>query len=165
MVAWILQSSFSFSAARWLRKNCYPALFAIFIIGPIVWAAADREPPFMLSDGFTVPAKIKVGGEFQLKWKYRTMRRRCPGTVYFYIVFSNGHINVSPPSAAAFGLIQTMGIDLNGTSISGHKRRIPDDAPIGPALIYSTTDFHCNWTNYVWPLLEDFGPIKTEIVD
>lgn len=149
-----------------IKTNVYAAIFAIFVVAPIVWLVMDREPPFKLAYGVTVPKEIKRGEIYQLQWVYYSLPRRCPGTVYYYLIDSQKHIWVSEPRPASFGLVDE--IDLRGISgirISGHKRLMPSDASLGKAQIYITVDFACNITQYVWPLRLNYGPVSTTVIN
>lgn len=167
MVEWVrlLKHDIYVAIGYFLRKNIYAALFAIFVIGPITWVAMDREPPFLLTEGHTIPAKIRHGELFQLQWKYYNLPRRCPGIIYLYLRDSSGKIWVGEPMTAAFGLITEDSVEIKGTLISGHKRVMPDDIAPGPAKIYLTNDFYCNFTQYLWPLRVSFGPVDTVVLD
>ena len=157
-------------AARWIGKNIYAAIFAIFIVGPIAWLVMDRTPPFEIYDGHTVPTEIRYSEPFTIEWKYKNLPRQCPGTIYSYMIDSKGKVWVFRPSQASFGLIEE---DIpDGSLVSGNSRKLPeskDDLHGRPAsgriTFHFTMDFICNFTQWFWPLRVRAPVVHSVIVE
>lgn len=152
-----------------IKGNFFAAIFAIFVIGPIAWLAMDRTPPYLINEGHTIPAQIKYNEPFTIEWKYRNLPGQCPGTVYAYMIDGNRKVWVFRPSQASFGLIDENVPD--DTLVSGMTRVLPetkDDMHGRPALgvveFHITTDFICNFTQWLWPLRVRAPIVYSEIV-
>lgn len=144
--------------------NMSAALLAILIAGPIGWMFLDRTPPYIISEGATVPRQIKRGHEYRIQWKFNNLPKSCSGTVYRFLIDSSDPPNiwVSIPSAATFGYLDE---SIEKGIIMGYPRILPPDVALGPAEIHISTTFLCNFTNLLWKLVVIAPVVHTTIVD
>lgn len=137
-------------------------IVSLFIVVPVTLNLLEREPPFELRDGSTVPDKIERGGEYALKWKIEYRAYDCPGLVYRELVDSQNTIWLSPPVPSLFG--EAKGRLPGDGFIVGRFRELPNGVALGRLTIKSTTVLRCNFTHYFWPITTRHPDIVTEVV-
>src|SRR5512143_300712 len=60
--------------------NFVVAMVAMLVGGPLAWEFFDRNPPFAIVTGVTVPPEIQRGKEFHIDWTVvPNPRTHCPG--------------------------------------------------------------------------------------
>lgn len=130
---------------RWLGHIGAAAVSAFFI-APIVYMAADREPPVIRHSGEIVPPDPYPGGRISVVW-HTTIKRVCPGLVQRRIVDSTGTIWTLGMVEAEYGrsdeLIRSFAI--------------PFGIAWGEARYTATVQYRCNVLQDYWPIIVE-GP-------
>ena len=148
----------------WTWRGLLCQVSAISCGSLLAWAAllaADREPPFTLSDGYTVPANPVAGQEYRFSWIIIPKRvRACDGTVRWNIIDKEELLWTTPPQPSLF-------VELEGTQprrVVGRGRTLPSGIGSGEAKFQSSIEFVCNWTHKFWPILVNFPEVKSTVI-
>lgn len=144
-------------------RNIVIATLAIVIAGPLTWEFLDREPPYKVISGVTVPPVIRRGHDYRVDWVLDVNPDlKCPGTVYRFLRDSEGSVWLLPPNQASFGLLPE---GKGPTKVIGSSHKVPKETALGRAEVFVRTTYICNFTQYLWPLTVVYEPITAEITD
>jgi hypothetical protein len=146
------------------RIACNVIAIAILlgIIVPVTWLAADRDSPLVLVSGEVIPSAITVGGIFRLKWIYKPSEKACPGIVSWVIVDSE-HTRWTKPSAPSELSYRILG--SSDKAVVGRDHVMPSGAAPGIAVIKTSADFVCNFTQYYWPIHVDYPDVLINVLE
>lgn len=147
---------------RRLTYHLVASFVAIGVVAPIVVAFLDREPPFTLRDGQTLPPGLRAGQLYQFSWEFVPLRRRdCDGTVYWQIVDSQKTIWATPSTPSLFTDLSNAGPK---SRIVGRERVLPSGIAPGPVALHSSLHFVCNWTHYLFPIVWDAPIVRSTVL-
>lgn len=145
------------------------AMFSAVVIAPLVFSALDRDPPFRLLSGETIPQAIERGSEYRIKWIKLDLPKICPGTVYRVIYDGDGVVWTMAPVPSVFSQVRD---SVFVSSAIGYPNVMPSGAGLsGPgktqAKISTWTIFECNWFQHPWlfPLRFDWPDIQITILE
>lgn len=135
------------------------AILSICVIAPNAFLLFDRGVPFTLSDGYTVPSVLERGKPYQFSWLIAPRRwRECDATVYWQIQDSQGVVWAQPPAPSLF-----VSLPSGRVRVVGRERVLPSGIASGPVTLKSSMEFHCNWTQRLWPVRAEFPPVKSVV--
>lgn len=152
---------------KWLNErrvwcNLIAATVAISIFGPLTYMALDRELPFRLKDGITIPEVIQAGSFYQTSWTVFPIKY-CPGYVTINIIDSQKATTTIASQPSYFNQV---GTKHEWTRINSLPRIMPSRVAPGKATVYVKNEFYCNvlqkWLN--WPIIKQHPPIYTYIL-
>lgn len=133
---------------------------AACIVAPVAFAVFDRDPPFALAEGHTIPPELIAGQPYQFSWNITPRRLRdCDGVVYWRIIDSQGTIWATPSAPSLFAAM----IGDKTRRVVGRERILPSSIPSGRTTFKSSMEFVCNWTQTFWPIRVDFPDVKSTI--
>ena len=139
------------------------AIFVLLgIIVPVTWLSADRNSPLVLISGVAIPSAVTVGGTFRLKWNYKTTDRACDGIVSWVIIDSE-HTRWTKPSASSELSYRILG--SNDRAVVGREHIMPSGAAPGIAIVHTSADFVCNFTQHWWPIHVDYPGITINVLE
>ena len=139
-------------------------VFSFMVIGPLVWTAMDRELPYTITGGVTVPKEIVRGKPYRIDWSMSNGVKDCPGTAYRFARDSTGKVWTIRPVETGFSYIPlTAGIPEDIT-VAGYPRILDSGTALGPIEFFGTNVFHCNLLQWVWPIEQVYPVIKSVVV-
>lgn len=145
------------------------AMFSAIVVVPLTILALDREPPFRLLSGETIPQAIERGSEYRIKWIKLDLPKICPGTVYRVIYDGDGVVWTMAPIPSVFSQVKD---NVVVREAIGHPNIMPSSAGLSrygghPAKIRTWTIFECNWFQHPWlfPLRFDWPDIPITILE
>jgi hypothetical protein len=125
------------------------SLIGAFVIVPVTYMAADREPPFYRTEeSHIVPNAVRLEEPFEAKWVLHVNKsRRCVpvGLVHRTIIDSAGGVKELEPVPAI--------ADLNNKSSQLTRQMImPMGVTAGPARYHAEACFACNPIQRLYPI-------------
>lgn len=142
--------------------NLIAGIVAISLFTPLTYWTIDREPPFVLSDGKTIPSVVTRGQNFQMSWYLKSNKPVCPGFVSVRIVDSEEKVTWI---AAQESYIANHTKPMTSGTVIGRERTMPGSVAPGKAIIYVDNIFECNpIQDFFWPLRVAHPPVTTQIV-
>lgn len=133
-----------------LSLHIFAAFFAVFIIGPLFWAAIDRDPAYVVRSLHVIPSDIPAGAPATLEWNFTVGRQGCTGSFYRAVTDASGLTRVFDSIQDTFVLLP------NGTYTTRNTH--PFIAPIavpGPATLTVRIQTSCNWVQDLWPVKQE----------
>ena len=126
------------------------AFIALFIVGPILYLALDREPPWVRLRGEVIE-EVHAGGTLQIKWYTTPLQRVCPGTLQVEII--SGRL-IWPVLQRPVGANK-----LGTTEYTPAPWPVFSDIPPGPAIYRVSSFWYCNWLQELtgWSIVQ-VGP-------
>lgn len=130
-----------------IRFRCNAVAFAVCVavVGPLVYMAADRDPPFQRGNGRILPENPIPGSPVEVEWQGKRIRD-CDGYVFRKIVDSHGIVFTVEGVPVSYARTK------NPEPLVRYFRLPVGIAP-GPAKYIATTHYYCNPLHRWWPIV------------
>lgn len=139
------------------------AFIAVLIVGPVLWMALDREPPYIIANGHMTPDHPYPGQQITIEWDLKSVRA-CPAsssaTVHRTIVDSKG---VKHDYATVHAIFHTDRTNMDVPTII-RTLDLPGNISPGLARYYSEACYPCNPIQEFWPVCIQTPDILFEVV-
>ena len=147
------------------RTNILAAVFSLMVVGPVVWMSFDRELPYAINSGVTVPKEIIRGKPYRIEWKLTNGVKDCPGAAYRFAKDSSGKIWTLRPVETGFSYIPLSNGVKEDVIVEGYPRSLDPDTALGPIEFFGTNVFHCNILQLVWPIQQVYPIVRSTVIE
>lgn len=142
---------------RLAMTHLLAAIFACFIVGPLVWMALDRTAPYEVINGTVVPTVVTPRSKVSLNWHIHVVRPGCTGFYQRYVVDSTNRVWPYKEMPSYY-----LNLPIGEHDAMGPEPYVlPSGLSQGSAYTYSTMRFYCNFLQrwFDWPIRRVTSPL------
>ena len=145
----------------WVKKqtalNLLPAVFALFVLAPILWLLFDRGDVVTLTNLRIVPNPAKAGEHIEIQWDVDLHRKGCSGEIKQGIIAANNQIYTFESEASVY--------HEAGKYSYVKDMILPGGMVKGPAIYRSSIVRWCNpLQQFFWPMAEEIHEARFAII-
>ena len=147
-----LASLFHWKAVMWpaIKRNFWPALFAIFIFGPVFWWTIDRTPAVVILGSNPIPNPARLNDVVDFQWNIKVLRQGCVSTFQRYSEDATGRVRTFAPMRSGFTSLPLGGHTMSTTN----PFEIVPGTSTGVLRVTLVLDQVCNPIHHLWPIRE-----------
>ena len=132
----------------WARKNLWPAVFSIFIFGPILWWTMDRTPPFEVLYAEPIPNPAQPADPVDFQWHIKVIRNDCTAIFQRNTEDSDGRTRSYLPTVSSW-TNAPIGAHVMATTA---KFIVPLGTLDGDMKVNLAVTAVCNPVHHLWPI-------------